>query len=727
MPVEKIPAGKRREREVKPLDSYQQDYIAYRRLLKGNYRKGVHTLRSIFLSEDQAKLFAANSAAVSVVIDFDPKTPDLNATQLYELLRGSSVLDDALFTYFSFEGVEDMTLNKTHMTKAMASSTNALDLIASSKAIVNAMTASPVAVEALWRSENALTVFKARKSAWTVVNDPSSEAIGKVVCGLAGVDSSGYPNMDAVAASDAAMQAIVDSPLAAEAMVSSGVAMKAVAASSGAMKKVISSEQTMVMIGQDKRALSSVEADEKGYAVFVTAEPDVYAKTVIGSVGLDPADYPDMASVRESSDAIVKIYQDASAIKRFKDNKQAFDLFTDASQSSASIGTAAATLAGLAVKDNGTVEAICGSTSSISTLFESRAATTALMDSRAAMKIAVTYDNFSNYLKSWQTPLDVLVATPVALDAYVGYSNYLYRLADYSTSAQTIAASRLAMETFAESATIMQMFSGYSTISNAIANSETAMDIVASSETAMKGMIYQSTGCTYLVSSTVAMRAIVASESASKIMAASDSMMRYVSNNATAARIIADSEIAMKNVAESSTALSRVFSGTTTAQAMVLSTIAMNAIMTSDSALIKVVDYYYFWYSVLHYAVSADVKAALLLKVNGDPACIKKAYSRISGSFSSFGSKNSDDAAALSTFLASQTYGVLLCALGRADEAASTAGKMNILCNGVKVASSGDLVKPTSVGSSNCNAIAIAGCTFAEENDGYAAVYGYYC
>ena len=99
---------------------------------------------------------------------------------------------------------------------------------------------------AIFRSSTALQVVQNNASAWAIFSNASSAVMGKTVAELAGLNPSGYADMNAiassstamtaVAASQTAMTAVINSEAARTALVSSSVARKALKASSLAVE-----------------------------------------------------------------------------------------------------------------------------------------------------------------------------------------------------------------------------------------------------------------------------------------------------------------------------------------------------------------------------------------------------------------------------------------------------------------------------------------------------------
>ena len=89
---------------------------------------------------------------------------------------------------------------------------------------------------AIFRSSIALQVVQNNASAWAIFSNASSAVMGKTVAELAGLNPSGYADMNAIASSSTAMTAVINSEAARTALVSSSVARKALKASSLAVE-----------------------------------------------------------------------------------------------------------------------------------------------------------------------------------------------------------------------------------------------------------------------------------------------------------------------------------------------------------------------------------------------------------------------------------------------------------------------------------------------------------
>ena len=178
----------------------QSDFMSYMSALKSNYRKGVHRMEAILSNPTHAKEFAANLGGVSVVLGVPVNLPDRNSDKLLELLLGSDVADDAVETwlhqFYEFTGWDDL-LSDSARCKEMAN--------------------NPL----IWRAAGG-----------------SKLAVGKSIATLAGLSCSAYKDIDAVAASSAAI-AVEDAATAAIAVEDAATAAIAVEEVTTALRAVL--------------------------------------------------------------------------------------------------------------------------------------------------------------------------------------------------------------------------------------------------------------------------------------------------------------------------------------------------------------------------------------------------------------------------------------------------------------------------------------------------------
>ena len=216
----------------------QLDFLNYTTAFKGNYRKGPHKLRAILSTPTQAKEFCTNLGGVSVIFGVPLDRPDKNSEELLEILQGSPYNDMAVETWL--HGFYDFDILYTLLYDAAM-----CQALANDAAIFRAVGTSEVAV-------------------------------GKLLCGLAGLDPANYENIDAVAASDiamvkvaaskSAMAAAVRSPIATTTLVGSKIAMTALVASSVAMDTIAGSQAYMTVLAGNSAAMTIVAGSETAMA-----------------------------------------------------------------------------------------------------------------------------------------------------------------------------------------------------------------------------------------------------------------------------------------------------------------------------------------------------------------------------------------------------------------------------------------------------------------------------
>ena len=116
-----------------------------------------------------------------------------------------------------------------------------------------------------------MTAVRNNASAWAIFSNASSAVMGKTVAELAGLNPSGYADMNAIASSSTAMTAVINNSTALNAVVhrpqtamaaiiANSTALKAVVSSSAAMSAVAASQTAMAAIANSKTAITAVEA-----------------------------------------------------------------------------------------------------------------------------------------------------------------------------------------------------------------------------------------------------------------------------------------------------------------------------------------------------------------------------------------------------------------------------------------------------------------------------------
>ena len=124
---------------------------------------------------------------------------------------------------------------------AVASSQTAMTAVINNSTALNAVVSSSTAMAAIFRSSTALQVVQNNASAWAIFSNASSAVMGKTVAELAGLNPSGYADMNAIASSSTAMAAVASSQTAMAAIASSNTARTAITNSATAKNALTSS------------------------------------------------------------------------------------------------------------------------------------------------------------------------------------------------------------------------------------------------------------------------------------------------------------------------------------------------------------------------------------------------------------------------------------------------------------------------------------------------------
>ena len=114
---------------------------------------------------------------------------------------------------------------------AVANNKTALTAVINNASALNTVVSSSTAMAAIFRSSTALQVVQNNASAWAIFSNASSAVMGKTVAELAGLNPSGYADMNAIASSSTAMAAIATSSTAMSAISASTTAINALKAS----------------------------------------------------------------------------------------------------------------------------------------------------------------------------------------------------------------------------------------------------------------------------------------------------------------------------------------------------------------------------------------------------------------------------------------------------------------------------------------------------------------
>ena len=278
----------------------QLDFINYCNALKGNYRKGVHKMETLLENPTHAKEFANNLGGVSVVLGTPVGKEDRNSETLRSMLLASDVANDAVYTwmgqFYEFSSWDDLLsdasrcneiMNDPLKSRAVSGSGVAVGkmvatiagLSCSAYADMSAVAASSTAMAAIFRSSTALQVVQNNASAWAIFSNASSAVMGKTVAELAGLNPSGYADMNAIASSSTAMAAVASSQTAMAAIATSSTAMSAISASTTAINALKASPLLVAKTKSGNNWTTETVRSGRGIAVYI------YGASVSGGNG----------------------------------------------------------------------------------------------------------------------------------------------------------------------------------------------------------------------------------------------------------------------------------------------------------------------------------------------------------------------------------------------------------------------------------------------------------
>ena len=319
-------------------------------------------------------------------------------------------------------------------------------------------------------------------------------------------------------------------------------------------------------------------------------------------------------------------------------------------------------------------------------------------------------------------------------------------IAANGTAMAAVAANALLMHAIANSETAMQAISRSQTAMQRIANSTTAMDAIGGSRIA-RGAVQASpyynsyikendmaiaklavglanlesagySGMAGVAADSTAMNAVAASSTAMTAVVASSTAMTAVAASSTAMTAVAASSTAMTAVAASSTAMTAVAASSTAMNAVAASSTAMTAVAASGVALKAIAK---------AYKQTADM-LKFLQAVNASDTLVKRIYNTLTNATTLFDTaqlgeqdsvKNADKWA--TTSAAPNAF--LACACGYYN---TSSNSVNVTYNGTVIAQNKTgTAQPSSVTSTNVNAITMAPSTFTENGDGYLAVQNF--
>lgn len=150
------------------------DFINWAYLLKGNYRKGVHRLREIMGTPEQAQALCSNAGALCLILGHDPAVPDANSEELRGILLDGRYTDLAIENWLPLvfeDTIENIVSNKTTVAAIIAGSSTALAIAASDKWLAKCLC---TLAETSATSINSLADLIANTSALTAVLNSTS-------------------------------------------------------------------------------------------------------------------------------------------------------------------------------------------------------------------------------------------------------------------------------------------------------------------------------------------------------------------------------------------------------------------------------------------------------------------------------------------------------------------------------------------------------------------------
>ena len=132
---------------------------------------------------------------------------------------------------------------------------------------------------AIFRSSTAMTAVQNNASAWAIFSNASSAVMGKTVAELAGLNPSGYADMNAIASSSTAMTAVASSQTAMAAIATSSTAMSAISASTTAINALKASPLLVAKTKSGNNWTTETVRSGRGIAVYI------YGASVSGGNG----------------------------------------------------------------------------------------------------------------------------------------------------------------------------------------------------------------------------------------------------------------------------------------------------------------------------------------------------------------------------------------------------------------------------------------------------------
>ena len=197
--------------------------------------------------------------------------------------------------------------SSTAMAAIIANST-ALKAVVSSSAAMSAVAASQTAMAAIFRSSTAMTAVQNNASAWAIFSNASSAVMGKTVAELAGLNPSGYADMNAIA--------------------SSSTAMTAIAASSTALSAIAASTTALDAIYAKKKRMSGASASLSGkFIILQISNDNAFDTSQYGYATLSDGSKPNWGSYKDKYAYFKQYKKIATYMKNDTDSNDWIDYF----------------------------------------------------------------------------------------------------------------------------------------------------------------------------------------------------------------------------------------------------------------------------------------------------------------------------------------------------------------------------------------------------------------
>ncbi len=217
------------------LSATTTDFINLAYLLKGNYRKGVHRLREIMGTPEQAQALCTNTGALCLILGHDPTIPDANSEQLRSILLDGRYTDLAVENWLPLvfeDTIENIVGDKTTVAAIIAGSTTAPAIAASDK----------------WLAKCLCTLAEYDSASINSIADMvgSSTAMASIASSTSAITTlfNSEKCLDAAFASDVAYNAIVNSETASDAVLANDAAQENIAGNITVVRKLAASAAT---------------------------------------------------------------------------------------------------------------------------------------------------------------------------------------------------------------------------------------------------------------------------------------------------------------------------------------------------------------------------------------------------------------------------------------------------------------------------------------------------